>query len=166
MSKNVRPFTEEEDQFLRDYPNEPIKDLANALNRSYQSITSRRSRLKISTKESVQEGYKKCSRCHKILPINKFYRNQGWCKNCTKEYKQQVTVLQSAKARKRFIDEIKDKMFTCSRCKKEKRGSEFSIQKKKNKTNDYSYYRNGYCKKCCSQINKEFELERTKNNIY
>ena len=72
----AKKWTDEEIQFLKfAYPNKDFttKEIAEALNRSYESIRTRAKLLNINRyKENVPDGYKKCTKCENILPFSYF----------------------------------------------------------------------------------------------
>lgn len=165
MAKNYRLYTEEEDQFLRDYPDEKVSELAKMLDRSVLSVKSRRVRLGIK-RTSVPEGMRKCTKCEKILPLENFTVGQYRCKECSRKKNKLAKLNKLSKQKEDLIQEIKDKEYTCPLCKNVKKGSEFSIVKIKNnnKQEKYYYKRFTYCKECQRKKAQEAELKAIKNN--
>lgn len=99
MSKE---WTDEEITFLKfAYPNKDftIEEVCAGLNRTKSSITSKASILKLERyKENIPDGFKKCTKCCVIAPLNEFHNHSGrkdgkhsWCKYCkSKVYSEQA----------------------------------------------------------------------------
>lgn len=181
-----KKYTELEDQFLKDYPDSPIKELAEALGRSISSIKSRRQKIGISkTKEElyhvdgegnkVPEDKKYCPKCNKVLPLDDFYRSATGtkgryyiCKSCSREKakikfaKKKNGIQETTDKKKELQEKIKDEIFLCPYCKKEKKGSEFGVYGTVKK----GIKRASYCRECEIKKDSERRLKVLKEKGY
>ena len=165
-------YTDIEDQFLLDYPDAPIKELAEALGRTTKSVIARRGRLGIpKNKPQLPEGMAKCSRCKQILPKSDFSKAKTkknkigcYCKKCdaqrTRERKLRA-LNNISKEKEEFANKIKDKLFVCPSCNKEKPGSDYFIIAQKENGKIVKFRRAAYCKEC----NKEKTLKYNKETL-
>ena len=161
----ARKWTDEEIQFLKfAYPNRDFttKEIAEALNRSYESIRTRAKLLNINRyKENVPDGYKKCTKCENILPFSYFTKRgdnkalyRSWCKHCRN--KENREYMKRIKYGENYTDAPNTDVPNpnvpmskkCRDCNEVKPISEFY----KNKNNKDKY--ENFCKKC-SNIRKE-----------
>lgn len=170
-------WLKEEDDFLRRYPNEEIKVLADALGKTRGDVSKRRCILGIKQDiEVLPEGYKRCSKCKKIKKKTDFYRNktnsdgyQSFCKECDniiKIERNNMKAIEKMKQEKlKKIEEAnkkiaikKTKTYICKHCKKEIAGT------------DFYYLKNGarmpYCKACNKIINNQKKCDYYKNKNY
>lgn len=87
-----KKFTEEEIEFIKEAyeSGDSIKDISIAMERSKHSIEHiiRNNKFK-RREEEIPEGYKRCSRCREIKPIDNFYKKKSskdglhcYCKEC------------------------------------------------------------------------------------
>ena len=84
---------------------------------------------------------KKCSKCHIEKPLEEFYTNQRYCKNCSKKLSKQ----RYNKINHEITSLNKTPLKKCSKCNKEKPLSEFS------KDNNSKDNLQGYCKACAKE---------------
>jgi hypothetical protein len=101
LARPSKCWTKEEVDFLiRAYPSEEynVKEIAQLLNRTVSSIANKAIELKLSRpvpKDDSPPGYKKCSKCKVIAPLNHFHKNRNnkdglnfYCKYCNSQYRQ------------------------------------------------------------------------------
>ena len=158
-----KKWTDEEIQFLKfAYPNKDftVNEIAEVLKRNKSSISTKANSLGLSVyKESIPEGYKKCSRCKNILPLSFFtkrgdykHRYRSWCRECRKieykEYKVTNPVPTNSVPTNSVPTNSVPTSKQCRDCNEIKSISEFY----KNKNNKDKY--DNFCKKC-SNIRKE-----------
>lgn len=158
-------WSSDEEQLLKEmYADYTLKvsDIASALNRSRTSVMGKANILgltKITIKDvQVDEGFKICSKCFNVKPLNDFYKNKNkkfgvdsYCKCCCADIrnsylirKAEQKVLQEQKEKEDFINENKHLTFKCSTCKNYYKITDFSVYK----TKEGKIKRNSLCKKC------------------
>ena len=179
LARPSKCWTKEEVDFLiRAYPSEEynVKEIAQLLNRTVGSIGYRATKLKLSRpvpKDDSPPGYKKCSICKVIVPLNHFYKNcrmkdglSYYCKYCHKQYKQQKkrevnlehSVLGEKVLERPVLGEkvLEHPVFVgtkkCSRCGVEKPLAEF-YKSKKSKDGHIAQ-----CKECKNEINRKWRI--------
>lgn len=142
---NVKEWTDEEIQFLKfAYPNKEysVEDILDGLKtKNRDQIYSKANTLGIKRyKETIPTGFKKCSRCNMILPLEDFWGDRStkdgkcyWCKNCYTEMR---------KTKHSDTEEISIKTKKCTKCGKIKNIEEFYKNKR------YKDGRYNLCKDC------------------
>lgn len=147
----LKKWTDEEIEFLKKhYPYEDTDYIAETLNRPINGITNKATKLGIKKyKETLPEGYKRCSKCKKILPINEFYinknRNKPYsnCKSCdrkrNKMYLEKKLNKNKTKINNNSTITIKEKK--CAKC-----GKILSIDNFGKRRNNNGFQ--SYCKQC------------------
>lgn len=139
-----KKWTDEEITFLKfAYPNKDftVKEICIALDRGDSSISNKASSLGIyrPKEDELPSGYKKCSKCDVIAPLNEFYKSKktkdgydGCCKYCKskKILKRGISenTIECNSNTKRGISENITK--TCKECGEEKSVCEFYRNKK------------------------------------
>lgn len=136
-------------QFLKfAYPNSEftIAEIAHVLNKRSSSVRSKANKLKLNRPlpETLPDGYKRCTKCKVIAPLDFFSRDksaktgrQRWCKECQRNY---IKNKSNSKQETDFKEEISLKK--CSKCKEIKLLNEFYRRSKS---------KDGYqdhCKEC------------------
>lgn len=182
----AKRYTELEDQFLRDYPDTPIKELADALGRSVESVRSRRLRIGVAKSRDqlynvdangnkVPDDMKYCPTCKRVLPLDCFYKAKkgtkgryGTCKECCheesklKHAKQKNKIEETNNLKKELQEKIKDQIFVCPSCKQGRKGSEFGV---------YGTIKTGikkasYCRQCEIERDAKRRLKVLKEKGY
>lgn len=109
---------------------------------------------------------KTCSKCKIKKDVSLFYKDthtadklNAWCKNCHSEWGRELKKKRGIPDRRtRLLEELPTHK-VCTRCKKEKQKSDFSIKKE----NDKYWTLVPTCKKCSSEISKIY-YEKKKND--
>lgn len=182
----AKKYTKLEDQFLIDYKDAPIKELADALDRSELSIKSRRKRLGLTKtweelyyldKEGnkIPEDMKLCPRCEKVLPLDSFYKSKhgtkgrfGICRECAhkenilKHAKNKNKIDETTRLKKELSEKIKDEIFICPSCKEKRKGSEFGVYG----TAAKGVKKASYCRKCEIERERQRKLKILKEKGY
>ena len=120
MGKCIR-WTPEEDAFLtREYGKSSSKDIADALGRTAEAIRTRAIRLKLKFRDvpdNVPQGFKYCTGCKQILPLDSFYNQNSSkdgkyhvCIKCAKEQGRKKREMQKEENIQRKIDETNKKI--------------------------------------------------------
>ena len=138
MEKKRKLWTEEEIVFLRyAYKSSEFttKEISNALERDIQSIYAKACELNLKRpiiNDVAPAGYKTCSQCETILPLNYFNKHKqsksgvkSYCRFCAKKYKDAYN------QRKATISEatISEATKKCNKCGETKPLSEFNKNK-------------------------------------
>ena len=169
LARPSKCWTKEEVDFLiRAYPSEEynVKEIAQLLNRTVGSVGYRATKLKLSRpvpKDDSPPGYKKCSICKVIVPLNHFSKNcrmkdglNYHCKYCYKQYMQQkkreVNLEHSVLGEKVLEHPVFAGTKKCSRCGVEKPLAEF-YKSKKSKDGHMAQ-----CKECKNEINRKWRI--------
>ena len=97
-SKN-NEYTEEEDRFIREAVKNGLthKEIGIQIGKSKDAINKYCSKNKIKkASDIIPDGYKRCSWCRELKPLNDFYVStkskdgrQSWCKECLKKRKKE-----------------------------------------------------------------------------
>ena len=143
MEKKRKLWTEEEIVFLRyAYKSSEFttKEISNALERDIQSIYAKACELNLKRpiiNDVAPAGYKTCSQCETILPLNYFNKHKqsksgvkSYCRFCAKKYKdaynQRKATISEATISEATISEATKK---CNKCGETKPLSEFNKNK-------------------------------------
>lgn len=162
-------WTEEMDNFLRNYPDLEIKELAEELEISETAVLRRRKLLGVKStlkilREQVKEGEALCTACMEILPLDAFFRNKSnnnksssYCKECS-NIKTKAAIVKRDREKKEAalkIEKYKNASYKCCACKEVKSGEDFYY-------NSVNGTRDRRCKICKTELSKQNEIKRIK----
>lgn len=146
-------------QFLKfAYPNSEftIAEIAHVLNKRSSSVRSKANKLKLNRPlpETLPDGYKRCTKCKVIAPLDFFSRDksaktgrQRWCKECQRNY---IKNKSNSKQETDLKEEISFKK--CTKCKEIKPLNEFYKQSKSK--DGYAYQ----CKDCRRIMKRKYTI--------
>lgn len=157
----TRKWTMEEEDFLiREYGKSTREEIAQALDRTVQSVQGKASGLKLKAKtvnEITPDGFLRCNRCDEVKSLDNFYlekskngtyRYRRTCKKCRYEYKvKYYTNLRMMKTmeERQLILEARERtskeIYRCCHCGIKKLGENFPFFQKTLK-------RDTRCKRC------------------
>lgn len=169
-------WTEEELDFLKLYYSKvPLNELAEVLtNHTPEAIKGRAKLLKLknSSKIEREQGYFSCIDCGKKVYFDDKLNADGphrgkRCHTCHLNHYRLYWRGKSNNGYRQFLEEqkqkhdlieqkrneTKDKIYTCTKCKKEKRGEEFSFETTRLR-------RRSYCKECARLENEKYRNKR------
>lgn len=179
MTLTAKKWTDEEIKFLTySYPNNyyTTDEIAEALNRSKKSIRQKAYALNLNRpvkNDNSPDGYKRCSQCDTILPLDHFNKStktknglRPECKICGKKYQQRrklncfgISELHENIAHENIAHEnsarenvSEQPLKKCKGCKETKPLSEF--QKNKEMKDGYL----NYCKVCVSKRKRKWYI--------
>ncbi len=169
MTLTVKKWTDEEIKFLTySYPNDyyTTDEIAKALNRSERSIRQKAYELNLNRpvkKDNSPDGYKRCSQCDTILPLDHFSKCssskrglKSYCKFCAKKYKENYNLRRlEAGVSESSISEAdvsEQPLKKCKGCNETKPLSEFQ----KNKAMKDGHL--NYCKVCISKRKRKWYI--------
>lgn len=157
-----KEWTEEETTFLKfSYPNKDftVKEICVALDRGKGSISRRASKLGLyrPQPEILPYGFKKCSKCDVIAPLNEFYKSSrskdgrdSWCKYCkSKKTDKGALSEKQTRCNSNTKGALSEKSKTCNICHQVRLLNDFPKNKKS---------KDGYenqCKICRSHLNRK-----------
>lgn len=146
----LKKWTDEEIEFLKKhYPYEDTDYIAETLNRTSHSIYNKAMRLGIKKhKDILPDGYKKCSKCKKILPIDEFFINHktggiynSHCKSCKLKMNMKYQLNKKIENKMNNNSTIAIKEKKCAKC-----GKILSIDNFGRRGNNKGFQ--SYCKQC------------------
>ena len=154
----AKKWTDEELNFLFfAYPNEDysVKEISDALNRSSKAVMIQASFYILKRpkkKDESPDGYKKCSQCKTILPVDHFFKSKlakdglrPQCKCCSAKYRK----IKDAMSEDAISEDAMSQIKKCSICQVTKPLGEFH---KNTKSKDGHSY---YCKDCSRIIRRK-----------
>lgn len=175
-----KAWSKEEEAFLlREYNKSDTVEIAEAIDRTLASVNMRAMRLGITKtkKEIIPNGYKRCTVCKKILPLDSFFNKKNskdgkytTCRDCCaiksklKHDKKRINKMDST-VEQENIDIVKKKeeknkkYFVCRICKKKYPGKMFSFYNMK----QGRFKVNCVCRFCKTKLANKSTANRIKN---